>query len=146
MNKQVFSYALDDGIPRYADPFAVERVLTAFTGGDPEAAATALASEVPEIAHQATERVKAASAAAFNLPLFDTATGQGTDEETLLRLFNEFGAWRQKKNLTPGNSPTWPPLSGLEVPAPPGGWNQVMNSLMDCGCTSQESATSAPTK
>ena len=141
---KIFSFTVGDE-KLFADPFAVERTLALYLGGDPKAAGEAIESPIPEIACQAMQRLKAASCAAFDLKPFDKSTGEGTDEGTVLRVFNEFIEWREKKNQTTENSSTLPPSLAFEMPAPPGGWNSVLKSLMESGCCEGEQSTNVPT-
>lgn len=145
MRKDIFPY-FDGQRQRFADPFAVDSTLAVFLDGNPGAYKEKSVSPIAEEAVPARNRIKQAVCAAFDIKGFDSNTGDGATEDIVLGIFKEFLLWRQKKNASAASSPILPASSASEMPPPPGGWNSIMNSLMDCGCTSPESATSAPTR
>lgn len=93
---------------KHYDPFVIDRIMNHCLDGDLLGESAKMVSEVPEIAHAATERVKRASCLAFDLPPWDVTTGTGTQENVVMDTWAAFIDWREKKKVSTDPSPTLP--------------------------------------
>jgi hypothetical protein len=111
--RNVFRY-FDGERVAYADPMRVNRRLVAELDGDVQLWLSAYNSADARARSDAVERLAPATLAAFDLPGFDTSTGDGVTEEVAMNLLRTFLEWMAAKKKTPGNSPTYsPPSEGL---------------------------------
>ena len=134
MRQDIFPY-YDGERNRWADPFAVDRILSSYLDGDPTGYREKSLSPIAEISNPAVERMKQAICAAFKLPPFNETDGTGTREDALWEVFDNFVTWRQKKKLTSASLPTSEQPSGLGQSSPVVDWGAIGKQLMDCGCS-----------
>jgi hypothetical protein len=114
--ERTFSYTVL-GERVYGDPIAIHRRFTLATGGDPDALLQLVAPPEgqPETSTDilrrldAEEQLARAARKAFQLPEYDTTTGQGATDDEALSLLWKWLEWMQKKSLTPAPTPTSPP-------------------------------------
>src|SRR5262245_9391405 len=93
---------------RLVDPQHAYRVLLVKTNG--ELNSLLAQYQEGEMGEAVTAgRLAAAAVAAFDLPPFDQATGQGTLEDEALNVLSRFLAWRDQKKTTTATPPTSPP-------------------------------------
>lgn len=114
-----------------ADPWKVERVLTRHMAGEPihEVIKTAR-SEVPQLAEPACLKILTASRDAFGLPEVEQ-DGAGCTERTVMRIFNEYQAWRMElKKNTAGS-----PISRASTEEATEVGPSARKKSSDCGCS-----------
>lgn len=131
MDANIFHY--HDGIgDRCADPFRIERILHKYMGGDPKKVTQSAVSEIPDESIAATDQMLLAISKAFEITIFDPITRQGMTEDFLLKTYDAFLDFREKKNLTIATSPTLPPSTGF-TPYPDQSSPIPTNSCTACG-------------
>ena len=103
------------GSMRYADPSAIHRGLVRASGGTFDAICRACNAGEDTIEDEvkretAKEQLHAIVCSAFDLPLFDPSTGEGTTEAETVSLLGEFLDWLEEAPA-PSTEPT-PPTEG----------------------------------
>lgn len=114
MEKRIFPYkagGIHDPVTVFADPLSTYRRIVTEVGGDLDGTLQMMQSLNPSQAIAATEKLLAATRAAFNLTPFNGMTGEGCCDEDVQALLERFTAWCEKKNPSAETSPTSPPAS-----------------------------------
>jgi hypothetical protein len=102
-DRHVFTYEIA-GVKRYADPSAVRRRLIVDSAGEFDALCLA-ASKGDAGAEDAKEKLHGILCAAFGLPAFDPATGEGTTEGDSAAMYDRFAAWLAPQSEAPQPEP-----------------------------------------
>jgi hypothetical protein len=97
----------------YGDPLTIDRRMRRALEGDPnEFLAIAKDPNQPESERfAATERVLRAAEFAFSLQPFDPASGQGSTEEQVREVLQQFSDWVDQKKTQQQNSQTCSPVT-----------------------------------
>jgi len=98
--RRIYQYPMPDGTTRFADPMRIRRRLSWKTTGLID---DIVVQQQSDLAHErlaAEDKIIEATAFAFDLPIFNDATGEGCTDDYLLELFDDFDQWRDglKKN------------------------------------------------
>lgn len=129
MDRNIFSYH-DGKQDRTADPVRILRLLAVHSSGNLAALVDLAKSDNPEQAFPATDRLLAASRAAFGIQAFEQG---GPNEDFPLAVLDQFFAFLEKKNLTPAKMPTSP--APIPATSPPSGApaRPISTSSSACG-------------
>ncbi len=128
--ENAFGPYFDGQRERYADPIRVKRVLNALLGGDTQKAVERTCHEVPQVAIEAMDRLVEAACLALELVPFDSATGQGMNEISVIETYNAYIAFVKKKSVIGQGTQTWP----TATESPPS--DSLANSPTECGSAS----------
>lgn len=90
----------------YADPLMVHRHLMRLLDGASERIVNEANSDDVAISTPARDKLVAATRQAFGLLPFDPMTGAGAVEEEVMRIWDDFNCWLDKKKAKQETSPT----------------------------------------
>lgn len=110
--KEIFKYELPDGEKRFVDPLRIRRKLAKATAGKIDELLQKQNSDNLGDQLDADEKLIPAVAFAFDLPMIDPKTGEGTPEQFLLNLLDEYTLWISEKKNPIVTLPTLPAPSG----------------------------------
>lgn len=127
-SRQIFSFTIG-GKTIFADPLELwQRVTAAFDGSDPDQLVQQSQSDAPGEKLAGTLALADKIRAAFELPAFDRATGDGVGIADCIRVWNEYWTWVAQKKMPSASESTSASASpGSQIdssqhpPTPPAG-------------------------